>query len=513
MSLNELDLTALKADRREKRRGERLFYQGGNVSRLNQDWVTLPTTPDQEARFNLRRLRARARDLVRNNAHAKRFIALTKANVVGPNGFRLRGRLRAGDGSLDTEANKALERAWRRWGRAEFCTVDGKLNLIQAQQHAIASWAMDGEVLIRKVRGRIKGQNNEFGFALQFLDPDQLDETHSIVAGPGQNEIRLGVEIDGWGRAVAYHILTRHPNDFIQPGERERIPADQIIHLFKPYRVNQTRGVTPFAPVMADLRMLGGYREAELVGARAGASKIGIIENDPATYTVEDSLFTPEKALRMDFNPGTIEELPPGKKFVGFDSNRPSQAYKEFEKAILQSISSGLSVPYVSLSSNLEGVNYSSIRQGVLDARDEWRMLQVWMTEQFMRAVYEAWLPMAELTGKIETAGRELDEFEDVDFMARGWDWVDPLKDIQASVLAIDAKLDTRQATVAQEGRDISEIIEALAEEAKLIQKFGLDPELPDIKGMAGKETDAAGAAPADPNANKDDAGTIPAEA
>jgi capsid protein len=35
--------------------------------------------------------------------------------------------------------------------------------------------------------------------------------------------------------------------------------------------------VTAFAPVMSDINMAGGYQEAELVAARAGAANMGFI--------------------------------------------------------------------------------------------------------------------------------------------------------------------------------------------------------------------------------------------
>jgi capsid protein len=51
--------------------------------------------------------------------------------------------------------------------------------------------------------------------------------------------------------------------------ERQRIPADEIIHKFVRYRANQVRGVTWFAPVLLNLKNLDGYEFNELAASRA----------------------------------------------------------------------------------------------------------------------------------------------------------------------------------------------------------------------------------------------------
>jgi len=70
-----------------------------------------------------------------------------------------------------------------------------------------------------------------------------------------------------------------HPSDLGGSLDAERIEAQYIIHLYDPHRVNQTRGITWFSAVMFELRMLGGYIEAELVAARTGAAKNGLLSN------------------------------------------------------------------------------------------------------------------------------------------------------------------------------------------------------------------------------------------
>jgi len=122
------------------------------------------------------------------------------------------------------------------------------------------------------------------------------------------------------GRPVAYYIYPGHPSDIGGSLLRERIPAEDIIHLYDVERVSQTRGVTWFHAVMMQLRMLEGYIEAELVAARTGAAKMGWLEHvDAETY--EDP--NPDRKYTFDASPGTIETLPPGMKFVSWNPITP----------------------------------------------------------------------------------------------------------------------------------------------------------------------------------------------
>ena len=81
----------------------------------------------------------------------------------------------------------------------------------------------------------------------------------------GNNYISQGVELDSLGRRVAYWMYPYHPeNDLGWRQVSVRVPANEIIHIYKPKRAGQIRGVTWFAPVLIDLKMSDNYQSAEL---------------------------------------------------------------------------------------------------------------------------------------------------------------------------------------------------------------------------------------------------------
>ena len=446
-------------------------YQGAQANRLTLDWWAAILSADQEVKGNMRTLRARGRELGRNNPVAKQFLNLLASNVVGSSGIRYQSRIRNAAGELDAESNKAIEAAFLDFSKAGNCTADGKLSLRAVEDLAIRAVATDGEIFVR----HIPGFANKYGYAIQLIDPDCVDHNYTRERGKGQNEIRLGVEVDGWGRPVAFYVNPGHPSEVGGSLIRERIPAEYISHVYDPSRVNQTRGVTWFHAVMLAMRILEGYIEAELVAARTGAAKMGFLKyTDAADYDAPDPTKT---KIRFEASPGTVEMLPPGMEFVEWKLEHPSNAFPTFVQAVLRQIATGLGVSYNALANDLVGVNYSSIRSGLLIERDQWRRNQAWFAESFLQPMFDHWLPTALLSGALPLKTRNPQTLLQGRWQARGWTWVDPLKDVQAAIMALDACLDTRDSIVGERGKDFEEVVEQQSEEKKLAKKFGIDLE------------------------------------
>jgi len=460
-------------------------FNGAMGGRLTMDWIASILSADQEIKGNMRLLRARARELSRNNPVAKSYLKILTANVLGEKGIGYQAQVRNNDKSLNAGFNQKIEDAWADWGKKGNCTVDGKLSFRALQNLVLKNIAVDGEVFVRMVRGF----NNKHRFALQIFDADQVDHLFSRFASKQENEIRMGIEVDEWGRPVAYHINLKHPSDLGGSLLRERIPADQILHLYDPERISQTRGITWFHPCMVELRMLGGYVEAELVAARTGAAKMGFLKYTDTSTFVEPN---PDAKYRIEAQPGVIETLPPGLDFEPWNPDHPASAFTMFVKAMLRFVASSLGVSYNALASDLEGVNYSSIRSGMLVERDQWKMLQSFMKEQMLQPIFEQWMSLALLSGSLVLDSRDPSRFLAGKWEPRGWMWVDPLKDVQSSILAIGAGLDSRDRIIAEQGGDVAEVFEQLAEEKELAKGYGLELEIsakPPVVNKGPKDT------------------------
>jgi lambda family phage portal protein len=448
-------------------------YKATQSGNLFADWISGSSNADSNIRFNLRKIRDRCREQARNNDYAKRYLQLLVTNVVGQNGIRLQSKARNADNSLDIIGNNVLEREWAKWSKRGNCTIDGKLSFLDAQKLFIETLARDGEVLVR----HITSNNPNDPYRIQFLDADYLDEEENKILNNGQ-EIIMGVKLDKYKKPVSYYLFKEHPHNK-QFGRHDRthieVPAEDIIHAYQLDRPEQTRGLPFMTTALNRLKMLDGYEEAELVAARVGASKMGFITSPHGDgFVGEDTEddYTPI----MSAEAGTFEQLPEGMSVQTFDPQHPTSGFDAFHKSIMRGIASGLGVSYVSLANNLEGVNYSSIRQGTLEERDNYRILQRFMIDHFIEPVFQKWLlqTMSFKNGFLLPPDK-YDKFADnVEFNPRSWGWIDPVKEVKANVDGLNAGVVTMQDIQANYGRDVEELFEQHQREEELAKQYDI---------------------------------------
>lgn len=477
--------------------GSQVGFAAAKINRLTEDFLSSSRSADQDLFGDNRRLRARARKLSLDNPHAAKFLQMVKQNVVGPKGILLQAKVKNANGKM-TAATKKLsvrvEEEWNRWSKVGSCTADGKFSLAELQMLAIENCAREGENIVKSVYGR---EFNDAGFALQLIDNDQLDDTMMQITNGG-NQIRMGVEVNEYRRPMAYWLWDGHPYDFLGIGlQRKRIPAEQIIHTYICHRPGQTRGYTWMAASILDLNMYGKYNEAELVAARAAAAKFAVIQQTAGEgYSGEDedadgADTNADGTLRMSANAGEIPVLDVGQTLNYIDPKHPTQAFKDFTRTALRNIASGLLVSYPSLANDLENVNFSSIRAGLLDERDSWRIIQSWYIQHFLEPIFKAWLKIARLTvlSDVQLTPAQWDQ---ITWKARGWEWVDPLKDGQAAILRLQNGLATYADELGKQGLDFEETIDERAREQKYIEAAGVRLGT-DIRGINDSADDVPG--------------------
>ena len=457
-------------DRFFKKRKRRSF-QGANTNRLMNDFLTTTLSADSEIKGSIRTLRARSRELSRNNAYARRFINSYVDNVIGPYGVHMQVRSRDPNGAIDTFANNIIEKQFKNWSKS--VTADGKMNWSEAQRLFAETYARDGEVLVRL----IKNFDNEHHFAIEFIEADYLD----TELNDHNKQIRMGVERNDYGKPINYHFLKYHPNDTAFPTMEhygtnyQSVPAEQIIHFYHQERPHQTRGVPPLSSCLRDLKMLDGYMEAELVAARVSASKMGFFKSGAADgYQGEDLINTNSPV--MSASPGNFEQLPQGMEFQTFDPQHPTTAFKDFTKQVLRSIASSLSVSYNTLANDLESVNYSSLRQGALEERDHWKCEQSKIINSFHSKVFASWLEMTLLTDLFNgLPSSKFNKFNVPVWKPRGWQWIDPKKEIEALQIGMQNGFITMQDVQASYGRDVEDVFEQIQAEKEIAAEYGIN--------------------------------------
>jgi len=473
--------------------GKGASYLAARVSRLERDFISKTESADTAIYGNGRLMRARGRDLGDNSPYGRKFLANLAQNVVGPDGVLMQAKIVNDQGKQTAQTkklNNRIEQEWKRWCKKGRATADGKFSWLGLQILAIKNCGREGENLAKDVYGM---EFNDSGYAVQVLDNDQLDDSMMQRLDNG-NEIRMGVEVNKYGRPVAYHLFDGHPNDMLSGRrERKRIPAELITHTAVFDRPGQSRGVTWMAAAIAPMNQLNRYEEAVIVAARTSAAKFYAIEQQLAEgmYTGdEDDDAVDDKAAEQTYTAeaGDGWVLDPGQTVNYIDPRFPSPNHKQFMQAMLRSIATGLLQDYPTLANDLEGVNFSSIRAGMLDTRDCYRILQKWFIEYFCEPIFQKWLKMALLTS-LKDITLTPAQMEMISWKPRGWDWVDPLKDAQAIILKLRAGLITYSDALATLGLDFEETMTERAMEQTFIEALGIHLDT-DITGDLGSETD-----------------------
>ena len=473
-------------------------YGGAQYGRTVTDWIAQSTNADSELITSLRTLRNRSRQLVRDNEYAKHIIDRVIPNNVVGQGIKFQSQVMKRRGNkLDDVINDRIEKAWATWGKADNCHTAGKMSFADLERCIIRSTAEGGEILVRMVKQRFG--KSTVPFALELIEPDQLVDNYSGRANDG-NEIRMGVEVDEWQRPVAYWLYPRHPGDYAfastAPSNTwQRVPASEVLHIGLFDRPGQTRCVPWMHATMLKLRHIGGTEEAEIVATRASAAIMGFVQSPeldmpggPTDPGDADDVMNGEKVF--DMSPGIIKQLAPGETFSGFNPSRPNTGLEGFLRYMLRGVSVGLGISYATATGDYSQSNYSSSRMSLLDDRDNWRVLQQWMIRSFHQKVYEAWLEMAVLSGTLDLPAFESapEVYQDIRWMPRGWEWVDPAKEVAAAKAAVRCGFMNVADEIAAKGGDIEDVFKQRRRELDLAATYDLiletDPAQVDDKGV-----------------------------
>jgi lambda family phage portal protein len=453
-------------------------YSGAKRGRLYGDWLAGNASANSEIWSSLSTLRNRSRDLCRNNDYARGVIQKLVDNVIYLGiGFQAQVKQLKDNNKNDDRANELIEAAWKVWAEEPLsCHTAGKLNFTEIQQLVFKSWLESGEVFIRKVKQSFA--DSPVPFALEIIEADQCPEYHNGTHNG--NQILMGIEIDKWKRPVAYWFYGDHPGELFNLKGRklERIPAEEIIHLHFSDRPNQLRGVPLLHSTLLRMKNTGDYEEYEQIAAKAAASIMGLITTPDGdllgepTQGDDDSLPADE-----EMRAGILRYLAPGEHLEVLDPKRPNPNVTQFIECQLRASGAGIGASYEHISGDYSKTNYSASRLSLLNSRDRFKVLQVAFASKFNRAVYFGWLDMAVMGGVLNFADYELrpHRYQCVKWQFRGWTWVDPYKEVQATLAALTGGLTTLTKVAAEQGEDFHETVKTIARERELLKQYQLE--------------------------------------
>lgn len=460
----------------QKQRASR-SYGAARRTRQNADWTTRTTTTNYDAYVSLTALRARARQMCRDDAYFRKFLQLAESNVIGSQGIQVDPRAYVpGDArTLDKSANDEVKRRFWEWSSdPRNCSVTGRVDHAAQQRLFIRTFIRDGEVLI------LKSPSGPWGLQLKFIDPAYLDERYNTTLSNG-NRVIMSVEIDDLDQPVAYW-LTPPASEYMfrkeRQRERKRYAAEQIIHEFLVIDDDsQVRGITHFAAALQTGKDRHHFGSAVLSQAKVTAMAGGFLippEDDTPGWTGEDGDGNP-LAPAFEWQSLAMPELPPGYDFKAFDPKQPTQNHPAYMQTLISELATGVGVHYFTLAGDMEAVNYSSARVGLGEEREGiWRTLQEFTITHFCQPVYDEWLLAAWASRRLNITASQLEQVRRPYWQPRGYDYVDPQKEINAQLIGVTNGLLTVTDVLAKRGVDIVDHLETIQKDRKLFEEYGV---------------------------------------
>lgn len=446
-------------------------YDAAKKDRFRENWTPVNASAEQTDGPFRNTLRARARSLERNSDSAQSVIGALLRNVVGT-GIKPQARVKKNDGSYYEEVNDKLEKEFKKWKKHKNCDISGQQTFYEIQEMILRRRIVDGEILIRKVTK----SNSKYPLKLQAIEADMLDNASHYNKNETDNYIVGGIEVNDYYKPLAYYLYNQSPDGF-SGFNSKKIDAEEIIHLFKKTRPTQVRGISELAPVMDLIKDTGDYMEAELIAARIAASFAAFVTKTGGNTRVGRTETNEDDNKIEKIYPGMIEYLQPGEDIQVADPGRDSEGVSDYMKVQDRRISSGMGLSYEVVSRDMSETNYSSARQNLLEDRRTWIPVQNYMINHFCQPIWEDFVRHCALTDKVNLPGfwSNPDKYYRCEWIAPGWTWIDPEKDVKASKEEVKAGLKNISEIAAEQGRDWKEVLKQAAREKDFAEEIGLN--------------------------------------
>jgi lambda family phage portal protein len=351
-------------------------YDAAARGRRTDAWMTQGSSADAATARGFGVMRDRARDLVRNNPYARKAVESWVTNLIG-SGWSFKAKQARKNGKQGERVTE-LMRAWMADPRQ--CDYHGLLNFDGLVAQAVRCWKESGEVLIRMrtpSAATMKRLGLTIPLQLQVMEGDWIDENNDTVGtSTGAGFTKRGIVYDSEGRREAFWIYNYHPGEGavqVTSTVANKVPAEQIIHLFTPERPGMTRGVSCLSPVMVRLKDLGDLLDARLMKEKIAACM-------SVAITDLDGIGDQKSTVGERIEPGAVVRLGPGQD-IRTISPPGAGELNQVIKTYLLEIAAGVGITYEELTGDYSGGSYTQGRLGWIGfqrrlASDTWQVLE-----------------------------------------------------------------------------------------------------------------------------------------
>lgn len=444
-------------------------YDAGQYNRLNAHWIASNQSAENTDRYYRDTIRARARDLERNSDIANSVIGPFRRNVVGE-GRTLRAR------TTNDALNDQIRELWNEWCTRINCDITETQNLNQMMRMAIQRKKVDGGILFKKCYTA----GGMIPFKLQALEVDELD-TGRLAPHNKNCRVCGGIEFNRYNKAVGFWIR-QYSLDGFTSIDPVYVPEKDMIYLFTKNRPSQVREMSDMSPTIGRIRDTNEFITAVSVKERIGACLAVFIKKiSPPVGAGRQVNFT-QTGAKVDYegktiSPGMIKELNAGDEVQVVNPSGQAADAAAFTKLHQRLVGAGQGLSYEATSRDMSQSNYSSARQAAIEDGLTFIEDKELLEERFMDEVYETFIISCVLAGLLNipdfwTHKRQYMKHEWVEAPKK---WIDPLKEANATKIALQTGQKTFKQVAAENGKDWKEQLDDIAEALKYADEIGVD--------------------------------------
>jgi lambda family phage portal protein len=453
---------------------------GASTNRVLADWMPQGGDADADTVWDLPATRKRCRDAALNDPIYRAIRSIVADYVVG-SGIRPKAEIDADRLGLTPDQAEEWEGAVDEFVARNLDAADitGRTDWVGLQRLCYLSVFDGGDVFPSFPMPAAGGR--EVRTAINLIEAERVVDPYG-----SSPRITAGVEVDSWGRPIAYHIQRGHPGA-MQTLEKDHakierwlrvrrtsagIPRTNIVQVYEQDRIGQSRGVPFMAAALPLLDGISQYVDEVLLQARLQNSLSVWIQTtgNPEVFrsAMRDEV-TYDGLSEKRVESGSINVLKAGDEARFMDPATPGSFFDDLIVRLLRIICASVGASY-EMTFDVGGANYSSIRMGALRFRQRIAAAQSMVLQPFRvwraHAIYEGWLDGLLPPVPFEAAP-EL-------WTACGWTrpvmpWVDPTKDVQAEVMQVDAGFKSVSQVIRERGGEPSSVArERAAERADL---------------------------------------------
>lgn len=446
-------------------------YAGAKIDTASMArWMPSGGSPTSDQVRDLPMLRARSRDQMRNAPVALGALNTTVSHVVGT-GLAYTPAIDAKFLGLTPEEAEEWSANTKRlfdiYAASLDCDLGRRMNFYGLQDLLVRTQLESGDGIV--LTPRVARSGGKPRLAFQIIEADRVCNPNKK---PDTEILIDGMELDeDTGETVAMHVARKHPGDPLSGNntwDRVGMRGDStgrrnILHMFKPLRPGQIRGVPMIAPILEPLKQLNRWTDAELNAAVVSSMFSVFIKMDPDAF---DDMFDEnaksaivEKASNWsgDMESGQAINLLPGESIETSSPGRPNPAFDPFWAAIVRQIGMALEMPYEVLTMHFQS-SYSAARAALLMAWKGFRARRDTLATYFCQPALELWLADEVAEGRISAPGFFASDVVRAAWCAALWTGdgmgsLDPQKDVAGAKDRVALGISTKEAeSIAYDG-------------------------------------------------------------